>query len=87
MIVFAVVTALLGYGIGHALGSSRAVTLAAFSGLAVASLGTYLWGMPPFRYLAGTLGYLYGALMFGVFFLSAGILLRSLLARAWRTAP
>jgi hypothetical protein len=87
IVFFAVVTALTGYGIGRTLGSRPSVNIAALVGLTGSSVGTYLWGVPPFQHLAAMLGVLYGVLMFGVFFLCTGILLRNLLARAWRTAP
>ncbi|MDR7417346.1 MAG: hypothetical protein QN178_00375 [Armatimonadota bacterium] len=83
MFVAGLIVALAGYGLGARLRSTRIVNGAAAAALVVSSLGTFLWQVPPYRYLFETLGYTYALAMFGMFFLSAGILLRALLVRVW----
>ncbi len=84
MFAAGILVALMGWWLGGLLGSGRAVNVAAAVALAASGLGTFFWQMPPYRYLFDTLRYTYVVLMFGMFFLSVGILIRGLLARAWR---
>jgi hypothetical protein len=85
MFVAGILIALVGYWLGARLRSTRAVNVAAMVALVTSGLGAYLWQVPPYRYLFETLHYAYVLVMFSVFFLSTGVLVRGLLMRAWRT--
>jgi di/tricarboxylate transporter len=85
MFVAGILIALVGYWLGGRLRSTRAVNVTAVAALVTSGLGAYLWQVPPYRYLFETLRYAYVLAMFGLFFLSTGVLVRGLLARAWKT--
>jgi di/tricarboxylate transporter len=82
MLIAGILVGLAGYWLAALLRSSRAVNVAAVVAFAVSSLGAFFWEMPPYRYLFEMLRHTYVVLMFGMFFLSTGILVRGIVAHA-----
>lgn len=82
MLIAGILVALAGYWLGVVLGSRRGINIAALLALAISSLGVFYWQIQPYRYLFEAMRQTYVGLMFAMFFLSTGVLVRGLIARA-----